>query len=160
MSLASSKRWLGGVLLISIGLRFIGLNQIDGPVFDEVFYPQYGLLYLQGEEFYYAHPPLANYMYAFSIWIYSLLPWINIESYQNKAKVLQKCSKGYQTQAVAYIHSLLPTFPLSSCYFYHAFAFPLSASSLPASSIMLSPFLSLLALFLLVLSCFHLSSLC
>ena len=83
MSLASSKRWLGGVLLISIGLRFIGLNQIDGPVFDEVFYPQYGLLYLQGEEFYYAHPPLANYMYAFSIWIYSLLPWINIESYQN-----------------------------------------------------------------------------
>ena len=83
MTLASSKLWVGGILLISIGLRFLGLNQINGPVFDEVFYPQYGLLYLQGEEFFYAHPPLANYLYAFAIWVYSLLPWVSIESYQN-----------------------------------------------------------------------------
>ena len=83
MTLASSKRWVGGILLVSIGLRFIGLNQINGPVFDEVFYPQYGLLYLQGEEFFYAHPPLANYLYAFAIWVYSLLPWTGIESLQN-----------------------------------------------------------------------------
>ena len=82
MTLASSKRWVAVILLISIGLRFIGLNQINGPVFDEVFYPQYGLLYLQGEDFFYAHPPLANYLYAFAIWAYSLLPWVNIESYQ------------------------------------------------------------------------------
>ena len=83
MTLASSKRWLVGILLVSIGLRFTGLNQINGPVFDEVFYPQYGLLYLQGEEFFYAHPPLANYLYAFAIWAYSLLPWVNIESFQS-----------------------------------------------------------------------------
>ena len=82
MTLASSKRWVAVILLISIGLRFIGLNQINGPVFDEVFYPQYGLLYLQGEDFFYAHPPLANYLYAFAIWAYSLLPWVNIEPYQ------------------------------------------------------------------------------
>ena len=83
MTLAPSKLWMAVILFISIGLRFIGLNQINGPVFDEVFYPQYGLLYLQGEEFFYAHPPLANYLYAFAIWVYSLLPWVNIESYQN-----------------------------------------------------------------------------
>ena len=82
MTLASSKRWVAFILLISIGLRFIGLNQINGPVFDEVFYPQYGLLYLQGKDFFYAHPPLANYLYAFAIWAYSLLPWVSIESYQ------------------------------------------------------------------------------
>jgi dolichyl-phosphate-mannose--protein O-mannosyl transferase len=83
MSLASSKRWLFFILLFSFGIRFIGLNQIDGPVFDEVFYPKYGLMYLKGEDFYYAHPPLANYLYAFAIWVYSLLPWTGIESLQN-----------------------------------------------------------------------------
>ena len=83
MSLASSKRWLFFILLFSFGIRFIGLNQIDGPVFDEVFYPKYGLMYLKGEDFYYTHPPLANYLYAFSIWVYSLLPWAGIESLQN-----------------------------------------------------------------------------
>jgi len=83
MSLASSKRWLFFILLVSFGIRFIGLNQIDGPVFDEVFYPNYGLMYLQGEDFYYAHPPLANYLYAFAIWLYSLLPFVGIESIQD-----------------------------------------------------------------------------
>ena len=52
MTLASSKRWVVNILLISIGLKLIGLNQINGPVFDEALYPQYGLLYLQGEEFF------------------------------------------------------------------------------------------------------------
>lgn len=83
MSLASSKRWLFFILLVSFGIRFTGLNQIDGPVFDEVFYPNYGLMYLQGEDFYYAHPPLANYLYAFAIWLYSLLPFVGIESMQD-----------------------------------------------------------------------------
>tara|TARA_B100000029_G_scaffold516300_1_gene628534 strand:- start:1483 stop:2802 length:1320 start_codon:yes stop_codon:yes gene_type:complete len=83
MSLASSKRWLFFILLVSFGIRFTGLNQIDGPVFDEVFYPNYGLMYLQGEDFYYAHPPLANYLYAFAIWLYSLLPFVGIESIQD-----------------------------------------------------------------------------
>ena len=79
---SSPKYWLFLIFSISLFLRFLGLNQIDNAVFDEIFYPQYGLMYLQGEEFFYAHPPLANYLYSFAIGVYSLLPWTNIESIQ------------------------------------------------------------------------------
>ena len=63
----TNRKSLYVALLILIGsftLRFLHLGAIPGPVFDEVFYPVYGFNYLTGEEFYYVHPPLANYMYA------------------------------------------------------------------------------------------------
>ena len=79
----TNRKSLYVALLILIGsftLRFLHLGAITGPVFDEVFYPVYGFNYLTGEEFYYVHPPLANYMYAASIWIYNQLPWVDIAS--------------------------------------------------------------------------------
>ena len=66
------------ILIGSFTLRFLHLGDIPGPTFDEVFYPYYGFNYLTGENFYYVHPPLANYLYAASIWIYSQLPWVDI----------------------------------------------------------------------------------
>jgi len=80
--LGPSKHWLFFIFSASFFLRFFGIDQIDNAVFDEIFYPQYGLMYLQGKEFFYAHPPLANYLYSISIWVYSLLPGSNIESLQ------------------------------------------------------------------------------
>ena len=55
---------------LSFSLRFEGLWTLEGPIFDEIFYPQYGLNYLQNQEFFYPHPPLANYLYSISIWVY------------------------------------------------------------------------------------------
>ena len=68
------------IFALGITLRFIGLNQINEPIFDEIFYPQYGLMYLQGKEFFYAHPPFANYLYSLAIWLYSLTPLFEAES--------------------------------------------------------------------------------
>jgi len=68
------------IFLAGMFLRFIGLNQINEPIFDEIFYPQYGFMYLQGEEFFYAHPPFANYLYSLAIWLYSLTPLFEAES--------------------------------------------------------------------------------
>jgi len=73
--------FVGSLILIgSFTLRFLNLGDIPGPVFDEVFYPRYGFDYLTGENFYYVHPPLANYLYAAAIWIYNQLPWIDLAS--------------------------------------------------------------------------------
>jgi len=68
------------ILIGSFTLRFLHLDDIPGSTFDEVFYPRYGFNYLTGENFYYVHPPLANYLYAAGIWIYSQLPWIDLAS--------------------------------------------------------------------------------
>lgn len=73
--------YVGSIILIgSFALRFWHLGEIPGPAFDEVFYPFYGFSYLTDENFYYVHPPLANYLYAAGIWIYYQLPWIDIAS--------------------------------------------------------------------------------
>ena len=72
---------VGSLILIgSFTLRFLHLGDIPGPTFDEVFYPFYGFSYLTDKNFYYVHPPLANYLYAAAIWIYHQLPWIDITS--------------------------------------------------------------------------------
>ena len=68
------------ILIGSFTLRFLHLDDIPGSTFDEVFYPRYGFNYLTGENFYYVHPPLANYLYAAGIWLYSQLPWIDLAS--------------------------------------------------------------------------------
>ena len=80
--LSNHKSLYVGLLILigSFTLRFLHLGDIPGPVFDEVFYPRYGFNYLTGENFYYVHPPLANYMYAAAIWIYNQLPWIHLAS--------------------------------------------------------------------------------
>ncbi len=68
------------ILIGSFTLRFLYLGDIPGSTFDEVFYPRYGFNYLTGENFFYSHPPLGNYIYAAAIWIYSQLPWIDLAS--------------------------------------------------------------------------------
>ena len=76
------KDYYGICIIFTVGifLRFVGLGQINEPIFDEIFYPQYGLMYLQGEEFFYAHPPFANYFYSFAIWLYSHTNLLESES--------------------------------------------------------------------------------
>ena len=63
------------ILFIGSVLRFYHLGLIPGPVFDEVFYPEYALNYLNGETFFSVHPPLGSYLLTLSIYIYDLLPW-------------------------------------------------------------------------------------
>ena len=71
MKLTSKYFWCFALItFLSFSLRFEGLWTLEGPIFDEIFYPQYGLNYLQNQEFFYPHPPLANYLYSTSIWIY------------------------------------------------------------------------------------------
>ena len=69
---------LSSILVISFTTRFLYLGEIPGPVFDEVFYPIYGYSYLTDQQFFYAHPPLGNYILAATIWIYCQLPWVEI----------------------------------------------------------------------------------
>ena len=72
---------VGSLILIgSFVLRFLYLGDIPGPMFDEVFYPVWGFKYFTGENYYSVHPPLANYLYAASIWIYYQLPWTDVVS--------------------------------------------------------------------------------
>ena len=63
------------ILLIGAALRFYNLGFIPGPIFDEVFYPDFALSYLKGEPFFSVHPPLGSYILAFGIYIYDLIPW-------------------------------------------------------------------------------------
>ena len=71
MQLPSKYFWCFALItFLSFSLRFEGLWTLEGPIFDEIFYPQYGLNYLENKEFFYPHPPLANYLYSISIWIY------------------------------------------------------------------------------------------
>ena len=71
MKLPSKYFWCFTLItFLSFSLRFEGLWTLEGPIFDEIFYPQYGLNYLQNQEFFYPHPPLANYLYSISMWVY------------------------------------------------------------------------------------------
>ena len=63
------------ILLVGSTLRFHNLGLIPGPVFDEVFYPIFGLNYILGESFFSVHPPAGTYLISLSIYIYHLLPW-------------------------------------------------------------------------------------
>ena len=89
MKLPSKYFWLIALITcVSFSLRFEGLWFLEAPIFDEIFYPQYGFNYLSNEEFFYPHPPLANYLYAFSIWFYQEISWLfgftqNITSFEN-----------------------------------------------------------------------------
>lgn len=60
---------MAGVLLLSFGLHFWGLDRFNTLVFDEVYYVKYANNYLTGTPFFDAHPPLGKYAIALAIWI-------------------------------------------------------------------------------------------
>ena len=63
------------ILIIGSSLRFYNLGLIPGPVFDEVFYPTFGLNYILEKSFFSVHPPAGTYLISLSIYIYHFLPW-------------------------------------------------------------------------------------
>ena len=66
------------VLITAVWLRCWHLGALDRPVFDEVYFPKYGYDYLVGQPFFHVHPPLANYIFAASIWLYAHMPFIDM----------------------------------------------------------------------------------
>jgi dolichyl-phosphate-mannose-protein mannosyltransferase len=58
-----------GIWLLALSLRFWGLSRFNTLVFDEVYYAKYAVNYLNGTEFFDAHPPLGKYCIAIGIWL-------------------------------------------------------------------------------------------
>ncbi|CAN1212333.1 Dolichyl-phosphate-mannose--protein mannosyltransferase [Tumidithrix helvetica PCC 7403] len=69
--------WLGiaAIALVAFATRFWQLDYLEKPVFDEVYYPKFGLDYLNGEPFFDAHPPLGKYMIALGIQLFGYNPF-------------------------------------------------------------------------------------
>lgn len=74
-----SKKWfrigMMGVFLLSITLRFWGLERFNTLVFDEVYFAKFGNNYLTNTPFFNAHPPLSQYIISIGIWLGSHLPF-------------------------------------------------------------------------------------
>lgn len=72
------SRWFAfgifSIVIVSIFLRFWGLGRFNTLVFDEVYYAKFGNEFLTGTPYYNAHPPLSQYLIAFSIWVGQKLP--------------------------------------------------------------------------------------
>lgn len=66
---------LVGIFLISLALRFWGLDRFNTLVFDEVYYAKFGNNYLTHTQFFDGHPPLGKYMIAVGIWLSSHIPF-------------------------------------------------------------------------------------
>ncbi|MEB3268887.1 MAG: phospholipid carrier-dependent glycosyltransferase, partial [Leptolyngbya sp.] len=67
--------WLGLLTLLNVALRWGAIAHPPTLVFDEVYYAQFGLNYLQGQPFFDVHPPLGKYLIALSIRLfYQLFP--------------------------------------------------------------------------------------
>ncbi|NES99642.1 MAG: phospholipid carrier-dependent glycosyltransferase [Sphaerospermopsis sp. SIO1G1] len=67
-----------GILILSLGLRFWGLDRFNTLVFDEVYFAQFGKNYLTNTPFFNAHPPLSQYIISLGIWIGNQIPvWQN-----------------------------------------------------------------------------------
>lgn len=58
-----------GIWILALSLRFWGLSRFNTLVFDEVYYAKYAVNYLNGTEFFDAHPPLGKYCIALGIWV-------------------------------------------------------------------------------------------
>ncbi|MGI0492881.1 dolichyl-phosphate-mannose--protein mannosyltransferase [Alkalinema pantanalense CENA528] len=72
----STYYWgLLGIFIISLGLRFWGLERLNTFVFDEVYYAKFANNYLTHTPFFNAHPPLSQYLIAIGIWIGEKLPF-------------------------------------------------------------------------------------
>ncbi|MEC4804483.1 MAG: phospholipid carrier-dependent glycosyltransferase [Jaaginema sp. PMC 1079.18] len=65
---------IAAIWIVSVGLRFWRLSELNTLVFDEVYYPVFANRYLLGLPVYNAHPPLSQYLLTFSIWIGDRLP--------------------------------------------------------------------------------------
>lgn len=63
------KIGLLGIWILALGLRFWGLSRFNTLVFDEVYYAKYAVHYLDGTDFFDAHPPLGKYCIALGIWL-------------------------------------------------------------------------------------------
>jgi dolichyl-phosphate-mannose-protein mannosyltransferase len=77
-----TKKWfqvgMVGVFLLSLALRFWGLERFNTLVFDEVYFAKFGNNYLTRTPFFNAHPPLSQYIISIGIWIGSHVPfWHN-----------------------------------------------------------------------------------
>ncbi len=74
-----TKKWfqigLAGIFLLSLALRFWGINRFNTLVFDEVYYAKFGNNYLTHVPFFDGHPPLGKYMIAIGIWLGSHVPF-------------------------------------------------------------------------------------
>jgi dolichyl-phosphate-mannose-protein mannosyltransferase len=57
------------VFLVSIALRFWGLDRFNTLVFDEVYYAKFASNHLKGIPIFSGHPPLSTYIIAIGIWI-------------------------------------------------------------------------------------------
>jgi dolichyl-phosphate-mannose-protein mannosyltransferase len=62
------------IFLVSLGLRFWGLERFNTLVFDEVYYVQFAQKYLTQTPFFDGHPPLSKYLIAIGIWLGNQLP--------------------------------------------------------------------------------------
>jgi dolichyl-phosphate-mannose-protein mannosyltransferase len=67
-------RGIIAVFVISVGLRFWGLERFNELIFDEIYYAKFANNYLTDTKFYNAHPPLSQYLIAIGIWIGDILP--------------------------------------------------------------------------------------
>ncbi|MBD2531045.1 phospholipid carrier-dependent glycosyltransferase [Nostoc flagelliforme FACHB-838] len=74
-----TKKWfgigMGSVFILSLALRFWGLERFNTLVFDEVYFAKFGNNYLTHTPFFNAHPPLSQYMIGIGIWIGSHIPF-------------------------------------------------------------------------------------
>ncbi len=74
-----TKKWfrigMASVFILSVALRFWGLERFNTLVFDEVYFAKFGNNYLTHTPFFNAHPPLSQYMIAIGIWIGSHIPF-------------------------------------------------------------------------------------
>ncbi len=66
---------MAGIFILSVALRFWGLNRFNTLVFDEVYFAQFGNNYLTRTPFFNAHPPLSQYIIGVGIWIGSHIPF-------------------------------------------------------------------------------------
>ena len=65
---------IASIFLLSLGLRFWGLERFNTLVFDEVYYAKYAVNYLNGIELFDAHPPLGKYIISLGIWLSKFFP--------------------------------------------------------------------------------------
>jgi dolichyl-phosphate-mannose-protein mannosyltransferase len=74
-----NKKWfqigLFSIFLLSLILRFWGLERFNTFVFDEFHYAKFGNDYLTHVPFFDAHPPLGKLIIAAGIWLGSHVPW-------------------------------------------------------------------------------------
>jgi dolichyl-phosphate-mannose--protein O-mannosyl transferase len=61
------------LLALNLALRWGAIAHPRGLVFDEVYYAEFGLNYLQGQPFFDVHPPLGKYLIALSIGLFYLI---------------------------------------------------------------------------------------